>query len=131
MDSKQLKKFFVYWVVNSALMYLVNYLMPNYYVLGNVNFTPMSAGLVAGFALTLVGFIAKTFAKGAGLTKRGRYPMFLYYGLANSAGVWVIARVADLTGFGIARFYWALLLGFLASATHWLVRQGLKKGKLL
>ncbi|KKQ25192.1 MAG: hypothetical protein US62_C0003G0021 [Candidatus Woesebacteria bacterium GW2011_GWA1_37_8] len=112
-------------------MYLANYLMPSYYELGNMNFTPMSAGLVAGFALTVVGFVAKTFAKGAGLTKRGRYPMFLYYGFANSAGIWVIARVADLTGFGISRFYWAILLGFLASLTHWLVRQGLKKSKLL
>lgn len=130
MKAKDLKKFLAFWVVNAALVYSADYLMPNGYELGNANYQPVMAALVAGLALTFVGFFAKVFAKGAGINKRGRYPMFLYYWLANSAGIWLIARVADLTGFGIARYYWAILLGFLASLLHWGARQVMKNLKL-
>lgn len=131
MNSNEVKKFLIYWTVNSILIALITYLLPNYYELGNMNLTPFSAIVVSGFALTLVGYLAKIFARGAGINKKGRYQALIFYGIANSAGIWIIARVADLTGFGIARYYWALVLGFLASITHWLVRQGLKKYRVI
>lgn len=131
MKAKDLNKFLMYWVVNTLLLFTAVYLMPNAYALGNMNYQPVVAAVVAGLALTFVGFSAKVFAKGAGISKRGRYPMFLYYWVANAAGIWLIARVADVTGFGIARYYWAILLGFLASALHWSLRQGLKRVKLV
>lgn len=57
--------------------------------------------------------------------------MFIYYWIAGSASIWIVARIAVVSGFGIARFYWAIGLGIFIALAHWTLRQAFKGIKLI
>jgi hypothetical protein len=49
---------------------------------------------------------AKGLAKNRNFTIKGRAFMFLYYWGAASVAIWLIARIANVSGFEIVRFTW-------------------------
>ena len=120
-------KFLIVWAVNSGIIFLANSYYPDSFVLGNAVMTPTMAGILTGFFLTLFTRFTKTFSR---KFSGNRFRMFGYYFLANSVGIWIIARVSVVTGFGIPAFYWAFYLGVVATFAQWLVRQVFKKFKL-
>jgi uncharacterized membrane protein YvlD (DUF360 family) len=124
-------RFGAYWIVNIIILLLVNTLFPGSFELGNVLWSTFAAAVISGILLTVLIFIARQIARYFKLPKRGRYFMFGYYWIIASASIWIIARIAAISGFGIARFYWAIATGFVVAGVHWLVRQGLKKTKLI
>ena len=127
MDPKFLKRFVVVWFVNSLAFYLANLFYPQNMVLGNANFSALTAAFVSGFLLTLLLRIAKPFIVKFGVTKmQGRFAMFFFYFLANSFAIWILAKMAPVSGFGISKFYWAFELGFVVSLVQWLARQCFK-----
>jgi len=129
MDPKNPKKFVIVWAVNSFLLVLANSLFPESLELGNASLGTTVAAVFSGFLLTLFTRLAKPVAKNLKLVAKGRYVMFMFYWVVNSAGIWLVARVAGLSGFGIARFTWAIGLGLFATLTQWAVRQAFKKVK--
>lgn len=131
MNSKDLQKFVVVWAVDSLLFYFVNTFFPQGYELGTATVSVTLAVVLSGFLLALFGRLAKNFSKNSDFRKKGRPAMFLYYLAVNSLGVWLIARLAAFTGFGIARYHWAIVLGLLATLAQWLVRQVFKSLKLV
>ncbi len=129
MEIKNTILFITVWFVNALLLIVANFLFPDSLELGNAQLTLLMAALISGLYLTLWTKLAKVFAVALKLTPKGRYMMFLFYWFANSAGIWIIARLASITGFGIVSYMWAIGLGFAASLSQWTVRQGLKKVK--
>ncbi len=126
MDKKFCIKFIGYWTLNALVLSLADSLFPDMFELGNEYITTPSAAIFSGFFLTVLLFMAKGLAKTFNLNKKGRYAMFLYYWLAAGAGVWLTARAADVSGFGVSRFTWALACGFAISFSNWLARQAFK-----
>jgi uncharacterized membrane protein YvlD (DUF360 family) len=127
MDPKFIKKFVIVWAVNSLLLVVANNLFPQGLELGNASLSTTMAAVFSGFLLTVFTRLVKPAAGLLKLSDKGRYPMFIFYWAANSVGIWLIARMAGLSGFGIAKFTWAVGLGFFATLTQWGVRQALKK----
>jgi uncharacterized membrane protein YvlD (DUF360 family) len=120
-------RFLIFWVINSLLIYAANLAYPANFVLGSFMVSYVGAIVLAGFLLTLFCRISGPLVLKVGLSKpRGRYLMFLFYWGVNFVGIWLIARVAPYTGFGISAFYWALYLGFATNLLQWIVRQPLK-----
>ena len=119
-------RFLIVWVVNSGLIFLANSYYPGSFVLGNAVMTPVTAGILTGFFLTLFTLFSKSFSK---KFLENRYKMFGYYFLVNSVGIWLLARLSVITGFGIPAFYRAFYLGFITVTAQWLARQGFKKFK--
>ena len=57
--------------------------------------------------------------------------MFFYYWLTNFVAIWILARFAALSGFGIEAYYWAISLGFVANLVQWVLWTVLDKAKLV
>jgi len=119
-----------FWLLNSILLYLAELILPSYYVLGNFWLSGPAAMLWSGFWMTVVVWVAKPVSLKLNLKLKGRQKMFIFYWLANSVAIWILARLAHLSGLGIAAFYWAIFLGLVANITQWGLWQGLKRAKL-
>lgn len=131
MDKKFVIKFVVYWIVNSIILGLANAFFPTNFVLGNAYLAIPVAVIFSGFLLTTLLFLAKGLARGGNLVKRERIFMFLFYWGSAAFGVWLVARIAPISGFGISRFTWAIAAGFVVSLANWLLRQAFKGMKIL
>jgi uncharacterized membrane protein YvlD (DUF360 family) len=116
-------KFLGYSIVNTLVLSLANSFFPDAFELGNAYLNAPLAGLFSGFLLTTLLFLARGLARSKYFTVKGRIIMLIYYWGAASAGIWIVARIASVSGFGIARFTWAIGCGFVISLTNWLVRQ--------
>jgi hypothetical protein len=130
-DKKFTMKFLGYWVVNTLVLALANTFFPEAFELGNMYLSTPMAAILSGFLLTALLFLAKGLARSKYFTVKGRAIMFIYYWLAASAGIWVVARIATVSGFGIVRFTWAIGAGFAVSLSNWLLRQAYKGMKLV
>lgn len=131
MDKKLFVRFLVLWFINSTLIYLAHVLYPMDFVLGTALFSLPTAVVVAGFLLTLLCKLGKFFTNKLKGKVKGRLGMLVYYWLVNGVAIWLIARFAPYTGFGITRFYWAFVLGFATNLGQWVVRQLFKATKLI
>ena len=123
---KTYTRFLSVWALNSVLFLLANNYYPKSYVLGNAVMMPVIAGILSGFFLTFFLMVVKGFSKNFAKPK---FKVFVYYFLANSVGIWLIARLSVISGFGITSFKLALYLGLVASLSQWLLRQIFKKTK--
>ncbi|MFC1625673.1 hypothetical protein ACFL1Q_01380 [Patescibacteria group bacterium] len=124
-------RFITTWALNTLLILAFVSYYPTSYVLGNAVIPPVSAGIFAGFLLTLFCRLSKPFVKKLSTKAKGRVMMFVFYWLVNSVGIWIIARLSVISGFGIASFYKALILGAVVSLGQWALRQTFKKFKLI
>lgn len=131
MNKKFLLRFISYWISNTLVLSLANSLYPDFFELGNANLNSTLAAVFSGFLLTVLLFLARGLARTQELPKKGRFVMFVYYWLAGSAGIWLIARIATVSGFGIARYTWAIAAGFATALSHWILRQALKGMKMV
>ena len=131
MDNKFVTRFVGYWVVNTLFVALANSFFTGSYTLGNAFFSAPVAAAFSGFLLTVLLLLAKGLAKTQNFTKKGRMFMFLYYWGSASISIWLVARVANISGFGIVRFTWAIALGFAIAISNWVLRQAFKGMKLV
>lgn len=130
LDKKFATKFVGYWVVNTLVLSLANSFYQGPIELGNAYLGAPSAAVFSGFLLTTLLLLAKGLAKNKMFFIQGRAMMFIYYWAAGSAGTWIVARIANISGFGISRFTWAISIGFAVSLSNWLLRQVFKGLKM-
>ena len=55
----------------------------------------------------------------------------MFYWIVNTLGLWFLARVAELSGFGIASYFWAIGIGFVLNFLQWALWTTLEKYKLV
>jgi len=122
---------FVYgWLLNSIVLYLANLCCPVNFVLGTASITRTSAAVLSGFIISIIGWVAKPILAKLKVDLKGRAKTFLFYWAVYSFAIWLTARFSNIFGFGITRFYWALLLGLMLKILHWITRRGLKKANI-
>jgi uncharacterized membrane protein YvlD (DUF360 family) len=129
--NKNVTRWLIVWVINAVVIYLAYLLNPVDIVLGTYRMSAILAAVFSGLLITAITRLVKLSKITAKIDfLKGRYLMFVFYGLVNTAGVWLIARFAWATGLGISSFVWAFVLGFALCFGQWLVRQGFKTFKL-
>lgn len=128
---KQYVRYLIIWALNTGVIMLANSLWPSNYVLGNAVIPPIYAAFFAGFLLMVFDKAMKPIIKKLIMKERSRYIMFGIYWFVNFVGVWLIARISIISGFGISAFYFAIALGFVACIGQWLGRQFFKLIKFL
>ena len=131
MDKKLLVRFVSYWIVNVIILSLANTIFSGSFELGNASLSIPAAAVFSGFILTILLLVARGLAKTKNLPSKGRMFMFAYYWGSSSLSIWLIARIAGISGFGIARYTWAIGAGFAAALVHWTLRQAFKGMKLV
>jgi uncharacterized membrane protein YvlD (DUF360 family) len=119
------------WLTNTVLFYTVPLIFPQYYELGSYIVPEVIAAIVSGLLLTLFCWAAKPIVSSLKIKLKGNYTMFLFYFVSNFVGVWIIARFAPYTGFGLVSYYWAATLALAMNTVQWLMWQILKKDKLV
>lgn len=107
------------WVTNSLFFYIAFLVFPDALVLGNNIRSPIVASLLSGLLLTLIVGIVPSVLKMANLKVKEEQKMAFIYFVFNALGIWLIARMATITGFGISTFWVALVLAFVVNFLQW------------
>ena len=126
--KKYLLPFFIFWLVDSVILYLAALVMPAYLVLGSKTVSVWGAIFVAGFTWTLIVWLLKPLVF---LFKKlkGALAMFIFYLVLNFIALWLTARLGPIVGFGTTRFIWLIPVAIAADVLQYLVWKvcGMKK----
>ncbi len=71
----------------------------------------MIAALLSGFLLLILAVGIEKIKKSLSLKMKEKEEIVAFYVLPNMVAIWLIARLANLTGFGIVSFWVAVILG--------------------
>ena len=112
---KRYKQFTLLWLVNVVLLYLAEMLLPTQFTLGNNLFTPMLAALFTGFVWNVVLWNAEGMFKDLEMQSKNMMVMMGEYLGLNFVTLWLLARFAVLTGFGVSSYVYVFGLAFVAN----------------
>ncbi len=124
---KRYKLFTLYWLANTAMLYLANVLLPAHFTLGNNLFSTMQATVFTAFIWNVVIWNGESWFKDLELQSKSPMVMMLQYLGLNFATLWLLARLAVLTGFGVSSFLYVLGLAFIANAVQYQIWQRTSK----
>lgn len=125
---RKLKKYYAfvtYWAVNSLLLYLATLVYPAAYTLGNFRFSVLWAAIVAGFIWTVLVWFSEPILGLLKVKVEGGKQM-IFYLLANFIALWLVARIAFFSGFGVASFVWVFVLALVGNLVQYLVMKIVK-----
>lgn len=126
---KKYQQFLALWGVNVALLYLAMLLLPTGYALGNNIFTPVQAAVFVAFVWNYVLWNAESEIKRMEIKLANPAAMMGLYLALNFATLWVLARFAVLTGFGISSWMHVLGLAFVGNFVQYGVWKMTQKKK--
>jgi len=108
--------YFAYWVINSLVLYLASWTIPDYgVVLGNWRFNSIESSLYAGFWVTFLVWVFWDFAIAREFNLKNKTAAFLFFLFVNSISIWVVSRFSNITGFELINYQWTLAIGFAAT----------------
>lgn len=111
------------WLTNSIFFYLMSLALPQAVTIGNNIRTPITAIIFIGLFLTILIALTPSLVKLSGLKVKKETKLIFFYLILNTAGIWITARLAIFTGFGISSFWIAIILGTLISLLHCGIRK--------
>ncbi len=129
-----LKKYFSFistWALNAVLLILANFFYPENFVLGTMRMGSLGASVVAGFVWTAIVFITEPVLKKGGINLGNGAKMILAYLAFNFLGLWVTARMAPLTGFGVTSYLWVFALAAFSNFAQYINLVLLRKAKIV
>ncbi len=107
--------FFLLWLVNAIVLYLANVLLPKQLVLGTMSLSYMAALLLSSGVLAWLATITMPLFTEIEIRKKmvlAPQHWLLGYFVINTIALWVVARFADVLGFGVAS--WIYVVGLAA-----------------
>jgi len=118
---KRYKRFLLLWSTNIVLLYSANMLLPTHFTLGNDMFTLIQSAFFVGFIWNVVLWNIEPTFKDMEIKLKGMMPMMLSYLAINFATIWILARLAVITGFGVSSFVYVFGLAFVANFVQYQV----------
>lgn len=126
---KRYQKFLVFWLINSALIYLANLFMPRSVAIGNSIFVKYQSVVFSGFVWSFIVWYTEVIMKDLEVSMKETTPMMFTYLAVNFATVWFMARFSFITGIGIANFWVVLLIAVAANLIQYAAWQYMDKKK--
>lgn len=111
------------FLLNVLIIYLAASIYPSYIRLGNSNIYNIAALIVTALALTFIQGVSKEAKKRLNLKIKNDWVWIFIYAVINSIGLWLLARGANYTGFGIVSSFIAVVLGTVLALVQYLVRK--------
>lgn len=105
-------------VANALVLYIASMILPAMVVLGNAGLSNFMAAILTAILLTILLYLVKPILKVANVKVKGNMAINVTYGAANIVGLWVLAKMAVYTGFGITGFAVAITLGIILSVVQ-------------
>jgi uncharacterized membrane protein YvlD (DUF360 family) len=88
-------------------------------VLGNASLNSVVAAIVTSFLLAAIVSLIKPVLRELKVKIENENYKILILLVINIFGLWILARLAAYTGFGIVRFWVAIVLGVILTILHW------------
>lgn len=104
--------YFAYWMINSLVLYLAGWAIPNNVLLGNWRFNSIESSIYAGFWLTFLIWACWDFAIARKFNLKNKTATFVFFLLVNAISIWVVSRFSNITGFELTNYQWAFAIGF-------------------
>ncbi len=123
------KKFFILWLVNVVLLFAGVSLLPENYTLGNSFLTPLQAAVISGLVWNLVLWYTGPFFKDLEIKMKESWQMMLGYMFMNFGTLWLLARLAVISGLGVSNWTYVLGLAIVANIAQYFVWQSLVSKK--
>lgn len=139
LNQKMLVSFLGFWVANAVAFLVLSMILPGNVVLGNDKITAPMAAVLSGLILTIIQFLVQPALEKSGFLESLRsssgdsrivglriknqnvWPAI--YLVVNFIGIWVIKRLAQVTGLGISSFLFVLIAAIVVTAAGWGVAQ--------
>lgn len=104
--------YFMYWLVNSIILYALGFIFPATIQLGNGRLMPLESAIYSGFWLTFIVWSMWDYI----IMRRARlepeYVALGYFLLVNTLGVMLVAYFTRFTGLNVQNFWWCLGIAF-------------------
>lgn len=117
--------FISFWILDSLLLYLATVVYPAAYTLGTYRLSTLWAAIVAGFIWTVLVWFSEPIVSIVKLKVPDKMKLFFYL-FTNFVALWLVARLAPYSGFGVASFVWAFVLALVANFVQYLVMKVVK-----
>ncbi len=119
MNTNKLLVFLSYWLVNSIILMAASKVLPNYVVLGNDKLTLPLAAVFSALVLTGASYLVPPLLKKSGLKIKEEWLMALPYLAINVITIWLIKKLAIITGFGISNNVFVVVVAVLVTFGQW------------
>lgn len=120
------KKFIIFWLVNVVLLLVSAMLFPFNFTLGNSFFSSLQAAVFVGLVWNLVLWYTGPFFEDLELKLEEPMQMMAAYLLMNFATLWILARLAVITGLGVSSWMYVLGLALVGNFLQYYVWQSLE-----
>jgi len=117
-NQTQVLNFLGFWVAASLVFLIVSLIAPNAVVLGNDKVSGLVAVLAAGFILVAIDYIVLGVLQNLKVKIKNEYAWPLMFFFVNGIVIWLIKRLADITGVGVSSFIYVGVLSLLITAAH-------------
>lgn len=112
-------QFLGFWVANTIVLLVFSFIFKNSVVLGNATISKPVAAIFSGLILSLLTYLVMPAVKMSGLKIKGDLNIALVFLIANFIFIWIIKRLANITGLGVANLGFVLLLAIVAYVVQW------------
>lgn len=130
MDQKKLVNFLSFWVANTVILLLASAILGSNVVLGNDKISKPVAAIIAGLILTALIFIIPPIIEKSGykIKNENIWPAIFFVG--NIIVIWIIKRIAVISGVGISNILWVLILGVIVTLVELVITRATGAMKL-
>lgn len=109
------------YAVNAAIIYLAGILFPQNVVIGNTSVESWASILVTALLVTLALMLVEPSLKTLKVKVSNPAHIGIIYGIVNILTLWVLARGANWTGFGITSLWMAVIMGLVLNLAQFVI----------
>ena len=110
MDQKKAVSFLTFWVVNTVVILGANAVFGGNVAVGNQSISTGLSAIFAGLALTALIPLAPKAVEQTGYKIKNRNVWPAIFLASNIVVLWILKRLAVVTGLGISSILWVLIL---------------------
>ena len=110
MDQKKAVSFLTFWVVNTVVLLIVNAIFGGNVVVGNQSISTGLSAIFAGLVLTALIPLAPIAVEKSGYKIKNQNVLPAIFLASNVVVLWVLKRLAVVTGLGISSILWVIIL---------------------
>jgi len=113
MDQKKAVSFLTFWVVNTVVLLIVNAIFGGNIVVGNQSISTGLSAIFAGLVLTALIPLAPKAVEHTGFKIKNQNVWPVIFFSLNIVTLWILKRLAVVTGLGIASILWVIILAII------------------
>ena len=120
-NNKQTTLWLLTYSVNAVIIYLAGILFPQNVAIGNTSVESWASILVTALLVTVVLMLVEPSLKALKIKVSNSAHIGIIYGIVNILALWILARGANWTGFGITSLWVAVILGLVLNLAQFVI----------